>query len=80
MQEMTKEDVLRSYSLREASKLKANRMKEYSEVIYKNHQPIVDEEKKKQLIRYIEDDFMKKKRARKIFKQVVDESTNQVRF
>jgi hypothetical protein len=51
-------------------------MKEYSEVINKHHQPTIDEDKKKQLIKCIEDDIMKKKRARKLFRQVVDETTN----
>lgn len=55
-------------------------MKEYGEVIHKNHQPVVDEEKKKQLIKFIEDDLMKKRRARKMFRQVVDPVTQAVRF
>lgn len=53
MQEMTKEDVLRSLSMREASKLKLDRMKEYNKVVHKLHPPSVDQEKRKELIKSI---------------------------
>jgi hypothetical protein len=72
MEEMTKEEVLRNYSLREASKLKAHRMKEYGQVIHKQHHPVVDEHKKNELAKLIEKEMMRKKRARKVFKQVID--------
>lgn len=44
---MTEEDILRNYSLREASKLKAHRMKEYGQVVHRKHKPAIDEDKKK---------------------------------
>jgi hypothetical protein len=50
-------------------------MKEYGQVIHKNHQPVIDEEKKKQLIKHIEDDMMKKRHARRLFKQIVNPDT-----
>jgi len=40
--EMTKEESHRSYSLREANKLKVVKMKEYGEVIHKKYKPEVD--------------------------------------
>ncbi len=51
---MTKEDIIHNYSLREASKLKVHRMKEYGQVIHKQHQPVIDEEKKNELIKLME--------------------------
>lgn len=80
MEQMTKEGVLHSESMREASKVKAHRMKEYSHLIHQKHQPVVDEDKKNELLKLMEREMMRKKRARKIFKQIVDESTQQIRF
>ena len=51
-------------------------MREYSEVIHDKHKPQVDEKKKEELMRYIEVDMLRKKRAKKVYKQVVDETTN----
>lgn len=48
-------------------------MKEYAEAVIKQHKPMIDETKKQQLQRLIEDDALKKKHVRKLFKQVIGE-------
>lgn len=48
-------------------------MKEYAQTVHKQHKPTVDETKKQQLERLIEDDALKKKHVRRLFKQVVGE-------
>jgi hypothetical protein len=80
MEEMTKEDVLRSLSLREASKLKLDRMKEYNKVVHKLHPPSVDQEKRKELIKSVQADLLRNKHVRKAFRQVQDEQTQEIKF
>ena len=72
MEQMTKEEVLRKRAEREASKLKAHKMKEYSGIVSKSHRPTIDEEKRKKLLDFIEEDEMRKKHAKKVYKQVID--------
>lgn len=55
-------------------------MKEYSQIITKSHRPTIDEEKRKNLLDFIEEDIMRKKNAKKVFKQVIDEETNEMRY
>ena len=43
IEQMTKEEVLRKRAEREASKLKAHKMKEYSGLVSKSYRPAVDE-------------------------------------
>jgi hypothetical protein len=45
-------------------------MREYNQVVLKQHPPAVDQEKRKELAKSIEDDLMRKKHARKLFRQV----------
>ena len=47
MEQMTKEEVLRKRAEREASKLKAHKMKYYSEIVSKSHRPSVNYERVK---------------------------------
>lgn len=77
---MTKEDVLRSLSMREASKLKLDRMREYNKVVHKLHPPSVDQEKRKELIKSIQADLLRNKHVKKVFKQVQDEQTQEIKF
>jgi hypothetical protein len=49
-------------------------------VIHSKHKPNVDEEKKQQLLNVIEADIMRKKKARRVFKQVIDEETKEVKM
>lgn len=49
IEKMTKEDILRSLSLREASKMKLHRMKEYNQVVHKLHAPAINREKRREL-------------------------------
>lgn len=72
MGEMTKETQKRRQAESEASKLKAIRMREYSVVIHDKHKPNIDEKKKQQLMRYVQNDMLLKNKAKKVYKQVID--------
>jgi len=52
------------------------RMKEYGDVIHSKYQPKVDEDKKQQIMSLIEADVMKKKKAKRVYKQLIDQATN----
>lgn len=47
-------------------------MKEYGDVIHSKHQPKVDEDKKQQIMSLIEADIMRKNKAKKVYKQLID--------
>ena len=72
MDQMTKQTEKRKQALMEASKLKAMRMRQYSEVIHDKHKPHIDQKKREELMRYIENDMLLKKKAKKVYKQVID--------
>ena len=50
-------------------------MKEYGDAILSKYQPRVDQDKKQQLMSLLEADMMKKKKAKKVYKQLVDQTT-----
>lgn len=49
-------------------------------MIHTKHKPSVDEEKKQQLMNFIEADVLRKKKIKKLFKQVVDEITQEIKL
>lgn len=55
-------------------------MRDYSQVIHSKHKPSIDEEKKQQLLNFIEAEFMRKKRAKKMYKQIIDQATQEVKL
>ena len=77
---MTKQTEKRKQALMEASKLKAMRMRQYSEVIHDKHKPHIDQKKRDELMRYIENDMLLKKKAKKVYKQVIDQKTKETKI
>ena len=49
-------------------------------MIHDKHKPSIDEKKKGELAKFIENDMLRKNKAKKVYKQVVDEETKEVKL